>query len=159
MNPDPARAARYARALERALAEASGRAVVMSPRDFALLSGWLARGVPLALVLEQVEHRKSKGKDVRSLASIAGAVENAWSAVVDGRVGATAVREPAPAPASPGEPPDDATLLAGATPEALVQAERAADAALAPWRARMTPAAFASTRRRAILDHLRARRA
>lgn len=158
MTTSPAEAARYARALERALAEASGRAVVLSPRDFALLSGWFARGVPLALVLEQIEDRKGKGRDVRSLASITRAVEAAWSAVVDGRVGAQPVENVA-APARPeGLAVDDATLLDDASPEAVAEAERAADRALAPWRARMTPAAFAATRRRAILDRLRARR-
>jgi hypothetical protein len=155
VNPDPAQAARYARALERALAQASGRAVVMSPRDFALVTGWLARGVPAALILEQIEHRKAKGKDVRSLASIARAVEEAWGAVVDGRVGASVPAEVHPSAAPP---PDDAAILAAASPEARAEAEREADAALAPWRARMTPAAFASTRRRAVLDRLRARR-
>lgn len=156
MSPDPAHAARYARALERALLDASGRAVVLSPRDFALLTGWLERGVPLALILEQIEHRKSKGKDVRSLASIAGAVEQAWSAVVDGRMGA-APATPAP---SRSEAPalDDAALLEQAAPEALAEAERAAESALAAWRGRMTPEAYADTRRRAILDRLRARR-
>jgi hypothetical protein len=158
VNADPVQAARYARALERALAQASGRAVVMSPRDFALLSGWLARGVPLALVVEQIEHRKAKGKDVRSLASIASAVEHQWSAVVDGRVGATRSSGPAGPAAPAADPQDDATVLAEASSDAVARAERAADAALSPWRAKMTPAAFASTRRRAILDHLRARR-
>lgn len=157
MNPDPAQVARYARAVERALAESSGRAVVMSPRDFSLLSGWLARGVPLGLVLEQIEHRKSRGRDVRSLASVARAVEEAWGSVVDGRLGATHdAGSPSP-PATPA-PPDDATLLGSASAGEIAEAERAADAALAAWRARMTPAAFASTRRRAILDHLRTRR-
>lgn len=154
MNPDPARTARYARALERALAAASGRAVVLSPRDFALLTDWLARGVPLALVLEQVEHRKAKGRDVKSLASIAGAVEQAWSAVVDGRMGGTpAAGTPAPAATRPAV--DDATLLERASPRQIEDAERAADALLAPWRGRMTPEAYAQTRRRAILDRLR----
>ena len=158
MTGEPARVARYARAVERALARSSGRAVVMSPRDFSLLTGWLARGVPLALVLEQIELRRSTGRDVRSLAPIAAAVERAWGAVVDGRSETTRGPEPRAPEAAVPESPDETTLLSLASPESVAEAERETDRALAPWRARMTPAAYASTRRRAILDHLRARR-
>ena len=119
MSGEPARLARYARAVERALARSSGRAVVMSPRDFSLLAGWLARGVPLALVLEQIELRRSKGKDVRSLAPIAAAVERAWGAVVDGRSEATPGPEPRPREDALPEAVDETTLLSLASPETV----------------------------------------
>ena len=46
----PISAARYARAIERRWSEACGRAVVLSEREWALISAWFEKGVPLAVV-------------------------------------------------------------------------------------------------------------
>jgi hypothetical protein len=80
----------YARRLESALSAVAERPVVLSPRDWALVHDWHQRGVPLGLVLETLEEiveerRRRRTGPPRTLASIRGAVEEAWSVVVHGR--------------------------------------------------------------------------
>jgi hypothetical protein len=74
------------------LSEAHGRAVVLSPRDWALVRGWHEQGVPLNLVLETFEElvrarRRRRAAPPRDLAAIAAAVAEAWSVVRVGRRG------------------------------------------------------------------------
>ena len=88
----------YARAVEEALARARGRPSVLSPRDWARVADWCARGVPLPLVLEALEEVatrvRRRGGEVRGLALIAPAVEESWRTVERGRPG-TATAAPA----------------------------------------------------------------
>lgn len=93
----------YARRIERALQEARGSPVVLSPRDWALLSDWYDRGVPLAIVLESLDSLTSESSRAgdrltrRGLASVSRAVDAAWQTVLEGmRTGPTmAPDEPA----------------------------------------------------------------
>jgi hypothetical protein len=80
----------YARAIEGALARSRERPVILSPRDWALVSEWYAREVPLALVLELLEEeaaRERRGKRRRApgLAHLSTAVQESWDAVRGGR--------------------------------------------------------------------------
>ncbi len=79
----------YARAIESALAALDGRPLVLSPRDFVLISAWHARGVPIGLVLETIAERsRAPGRAPtarRALARFAPAVEETWEAVREGR--------------------------------------------------------------------------
>ncbi|HEX5044053.1 MAG TPA: hypothetical protein VFV75_14185 [Candidatus Polarisedimenticolaceae bacterium] len=81
----------YARAVEQALAGVRGRPGVLSPRDWARVADWCARGIPLPLVLEALEEvgsrMRRRGGEVRSLALVAPGVEESWSAVQRGRPG------------------------------------------------------------------------
>ncbi len=89
----------YARAVERALTRLGGRPVVLSPRDFALLSGWRRRGVPLGTVLEALEaaaRRSASRGTAPSLIYAARAVEEAWDVVRTGRAPTLPVREGRP---------------------------------------------------------------
>ncbi len=82
--------ARYARAIERRLAEREERPIVLSPRDWTRISGWHAAGVPLALVLESIDaafepkRRRARARP-RSLAYVATLVDESWRVVLDGR--------------------------------------------------------------------------
>ena len=92
----------YARAVEEALARARGRPSVLSPRDWARVADWCARGVPLPLVLEALDEVatrvRRRGGEVRGLALIAPAVEESWKTVERGRPG----RAPTAIAADPG---------------------------------------------------------
>jgi hypothetical protein len=78
---------RYVRSVEDAWARLRARPTVLSPRDFEIVDGWRRRGIPVGVVLEVLDHqakrRTSGGR--RSLAFLATAVEEAWSAVSGGR--------------------------------------------------------------------------
>lgn len=53
------------------------------------MAGWHARGIPLGIVLEVLEDlfsKKRKTAPPRSLAYVAGAVEEAWEAIRSGRI-------------------------------------------------------------------------
>jgi hypothetical protein len=79
---------RYAREIERRWSALLDKPVVLSPRDWALISAWHARGVPLPLVLESMEAVASVRpgrRPPRNLAHIAAAVEESWAALVEGR--------------------------------------------------------------------------
>jgi hypothetical protein len=81
-------AVRYVRAVERALAALASRPFVLSPRDYALISAWHARGVPLGLVLETIDEKVGRHggpSRARGLSRLAPAIEEAWEAVRDGR--------------------------------------------------------------------------
>ena len=112
----------YARAIEEALARARGRPAVLSPRDWARVADWCARGVPLPVVLEALEaaaaRARRRGTEVRGLALVAPAVEESWQAVARGRIGTPGV-----APLRPGA--DDVWRQA--------RAGRPDDDALARW--------------------------
>jgi hypothetical protein len=81
----------YARAVERALQAANARATLLSPKDWALIAGWSARGVPLAVVLEAVREASAprRGRPARTrplrLPYVAAAVEEAWGVILAGR--------------------------------------------------------------------------
>jgi hypothetical protein len=91
--------ARYARAIERRLAERGERPIVLSPRDWTRISGWHAAGVPLALVLESIDaafepqRRRARARP-RSLAYVATLVDESWRVVLDGRRAPTGAPEP-----------------------------------------------------------------
>lgn len=83
--------ATYVRSVEQAWSLVAERPIVLSPRDFALLSSWHRRGIPLGIVNEALAEnsqwrsaRAGRGRLVR-LAQIAAAVEESWSVVLDGR--------------------------------------------------------------------------
>ena len=73
----------YARQLERALSRVRERPVVLSPRDWELLSEWYSRGIPLAIVeqaMEAASEREASKKRRparRGLAYVAPAVDGA----------------------------------------------------------------------------------
>lgn len=73
---------RYARAVETALGRARRKPVLLSPRDWELVSGWHRQGIPLRLVLETIEEAArrtaAKGSTFASLAYVAREVESAW---------------------------------------------------------------------------------
>lgn len=80
----------YARAIERALGRLRGRPVVLSPKDWELVTDWHQRGVPAGLVLEVAEEASARtggggGGPPRTLAYLAPAVEEAFRVVADGR--------------------------------------------------------------------------
>ncbi len=80
---------RYVRAVEALWSAHAQRPVVLSPREFALVSDWHQRGVPLDLIRESIaareDHRRRKKAVARSLRQVAGSVEESWSAILDGR--------------------------------------------------------------------------
>ena len=81
---------RYARAIERRWAQCLDRPVVLSPRDWARITEWFERAIPLQVVLEAIDAAfETRGSRVRarprSLAYVAPSVEESWSVVVDGR--------------------------------------------------------------------------
>ena len=80
----------YARAIEHCWSGAVGRPVVLSPREWALVSDWYERSIPLAIVEEAIQQtvvdKTRRGATTpRGLGYIAPAVEEAWSVVIDGR--------------------------------------------------------------------------
>jgi len=90
----------YAREIERVWSDLQGRPVVLSPKDWTLITEWHARGVPLSLIHDAVAAvRENSREPPRGLAYLAPAVEEAFSLVLDGR------RRAAPAAAPPREPP------------------------------------------------------
>lgn len=96
----PERPGAYARRLEGTLARLHGRPWILSPRDWALASTWCEREIPAALVVEALERaaersRRRGGEPPRSLAYVAGAVEEGWSIIREGRISGA---DPAPAP-------------------------------------------------------------
>lgn len=187
---------RYARTIESALGRARQKPVLLSPRDWDLVSGWHRDRVPLRIVVEVIEEAgrrtAAKGSTFASLAYVAREVEEAWRLVRSdrateraagrlplagrdeilaewARVAREAPRDEPLAAAlrsilarlHAGERFDadaavDDALLASAPEGERAAAERDSDAALAPWRGRMSAEAYGSTRRRAIIDRLRA---
>jgi len=90
----------FAREIEREWSRLLDRPVVLSPKDWALISDWHAREIPLALIVESMRHaaeRPSGRSAPRNLGYIAAAVEEAWQVVLDGRL--------AHPPAPPRRPP------------------------------------------------------
>jgi hypothetical protein len=81
------------------------RPVVLSPKDWALISDWHARSIPLPLILEAMQHeaeRPGRRSPPRNLAYLAASVEEAWQVVLDGRR-ASPVPRIAPSPNDPVE--------------------------------------------------------
>jgi hypothetical protein len=90
----------YARSVERELSRLRAKPVLLSPRDWALVSEWHARGIPLAAVLEVMEEAASRSRwkktpETRSLAYFAPAVEEAWEVLRAGRLAPASVAMPA----------------------------------------------------------------
>jgi len=85
----PQRASVYAREVEREWSRMLDRPVVLSPKDWALISDWHEREIPLNLILESMRHAAEhpRGRSApRNLAYIAPAIEEAWRVVLDGRL-------------------------------------------------------------------------
>jgi len=83
--------ATYARRIERRWGELLAQPVVLSPRDWGVLSDWHARKIPLQIVEEAmeaaVERGRKRGRSPRAgLSYLAPAVDDAWSCVVSGRL-------------------------------------------------------------------------
>lgn len=89
--PHTLSATAYARAIESRWASLVGAPGVLSPRDWACVSDWHARGVLLSLVLESLEvaaeQARRRGGILRSLTAVARGVEEAWLVVREGRLG------------------------------------------------------------------------
>jgi len=86
--PSGPRASVYAREIERRLSRILDRPVVLSPKDWALISDWHARQIPLTLILESLRYaaeQPSRRGAPRTLSYVAPAVEEAWRVVLDGR--------------------------------------------------------------------------
>ncbi len=94
----------YARRLEQALCRLRGTAVVLSPRDWRLITEWHRREVPLSLILDTLEElargtgRGRRARPPRSLGAVARAVEEAWRVWREGRVVAAAGEAAGPRP-------------------------------------------------------------
>jgi len=90
----------YAREIEREWSRMLERPVVLSPKDWVLISDWHARSIPLSLILESMRHTMDRpgrrGSPPRNLAFVAAAVEEAWRVVLDGRRAAPAPQSPPP---------------------------------------------------------------
>ena len=102
MKPPPASAEgrAYAREIERAWSGLQDRPVVLSPKDWVLITEWHARGVPLSLIHDALAAVRESAREIpRSLAYLAPAVDEAFTLVLDGR------RRPAPAPLPEREEP------------------------------------------------------
>ena len=85
-------AAAYAREIEARWSRLLDRPVVLSPKDWVLISNWHARGIPLQIIDESIRaagERKHRSAAPRGLAYIAPAVEEAWRVVVEGRLALT----------------------------------------------------------------------
>jgi hypothetical protein len=88
---------RYHRVVEEAWSRLRDRPSLLSPREFEIVEGWRRRGIPTRVVLEVMNGRARRhAAGGRSIAVLAAAVEEAWSALAAGRT--------APAPAA-SEPP------------------------------------------------------
>jgi len=81
----------YARRVESLWSRYQDRAVLLSPKDWQLVCTWFERGIPLELigeVLDDDRERRRAGKALpRRLGYFAPAVDESWTAVVEGRVG------------------------------------------------------------------------
>lgn len=93
----------YVRRLQEALASSTGRAVVLSQRDWHLAKTWFEAGIPVGLPLDAL--RRRAWSSPRGLSAIAREVEGTWGAVVAGR-SVSAAETPGPSP-PPDEPLND----------------------------------------------------
>ena len=79
----------YARAVEEALGRLRERPVVLSPREWPLVSAWWEQGIPLGTVLEVLDEAatrsRAQGREMRSLVYAAPAVEEARDLLQAGR--------------------------------------------------------------------------
>jgi hypothetical protein len=89
----------YAREIEREWSRMLDRPVVLSPKDWVLISDWHARSIPLSLILESMRHtmeRPGRRSPPRNLGFVSAAVEEAWQVVLDGRRGTPIPETPTP---------------------------------------------------------------
>lgn len=87
----------YVRRIAETWERLSGRAVILSEREWRLLCDWHARGVPLAVVEEALRAAcERRAGPPRSLAWLAPAVEHDWAALRDGRTTGDASSVPEP---------------------------------------------------------------
>jgi hypothetical protein len=89
----PARGSRAVDAYGRAVVEIwlrlTGRAQILSPRDWSVVTAWHARGVPLALVRETFESEVDRLQRARGPAALAALIDEAWTTVLRGRLSAS----------------------------------------------------------------------
>ena len=77
----------YSRAIEQMWSEPLDRPVVLSRRDWDLLSSWFERCIPLQLIREALQpHGRTVKKPPRTLSHVSMAVEDAWAVVLQGRI-------------------------------------------------------------------------
>lgn len=93
---------RYARRVEELWSARLERPVILSPREFALIEEWHARGIPLEVVAEAIDATRTdaRGKPAappRRLGYLRDAVEETWRTVVEGRLRPAAPRGCPPA--------------------------------------------------------------
>jgi len=83
-------ARRFAREIEARWSALLERPVVLGERDWQFISDWHARDIPLTLVVEAMdglgEKLKRRRSKPRNLGAVAPFVEDAWRAVVEGRL-------------------------------------------------------------------------
>jgi hypothetical protein len=78
---------KYARAIEQIWSELLDRPVILSRRDWDLLSNWFERCIPLQLIREALQpHGRTVKKPPRTLSHVSTAVEDAWAVVLQGRI-------------------------------------------------------------------------
>jgi len=80
---------RYARSIERHWSDLVDRPVILSPRDWSRISRWYSWGVPLDLIDETLRRAagpKRGGRELRGLADLAPAIEEAWGVILQGRL-------------------------------------------------------------------------
>ena len=77
----------YSRAIEQMWSELLDRPVVLSRRDWDLLSSWFERCIPLQLIREALQPQgRTAKKPPRTLSHVSMAVEDAWAVVLQGRI-------------------------------------------------------------------------
>ena len=100
-HPGATRPDAYAREIERQWSRLLDRPVVLSPKDWSLISDWHARSIPLSVILDAMQHlnENPRGRSApRSLAYLVPAVEETWQVVLDGRRAAPAAARRPEAP-------------------------------------------------------------
>lgn len=130
----------YVATVEAAFTRLRGRVHELSPHDFGLCRAWFAAGVPLALVVGEIERAFTAGEDVSSLAYL--------KRRVDARAARSGALETAPATGT-------ATAPEARGPRGDVAAARAWLARVGAWLGARGPDAF--TRVRAPVDALQGR--
>jgi hypothetical protein len=88
-------ATRYARSIEELWQELRGAPSLFSQRDWGLVCGWYARGIPLELLREvfRATAQRRARHPPRGLSYLSRAVDEAWSVVCEGQLGGEGPRQ------------------------------------------------------------------